>query len=190
VSTDSFGALGSPVNNDPFGALGLPVSADLTDDDVRAAWRRIAAATHPDRADGGDPARFAAASAAYTELRTRSGRGEAHADLAEGTRSLASAHAPPARPPAPRPGTPRSGAPQSGTPRSGTPQAGAPRSGLASRIGRGRPVLLAVRLAIAAVICVVSFAVTGAQPAAFGLTAGVLTWFLLTARRDLAPPRH
>ena len=49
---------------------------------MRAAWRRIAAATHPDRADGGDPGRFAVAAAAYTVLRTRSGRGEALADLA------------------------------------------------------------------------------------------------------------
>lgn len=69
---------------DPFAALGLPARPDLTDDDVRAAWRRVAAATHPDRADGGDPARFAVAAAAYTELRTRSGRGEAYADLAAG----------------------------------------------------------------------------------------------------------
>jgi hypothetical protein len=66
---------------DPFAPLGLPARPDLADDDVRAAWRRIAAATHPDRADGGDPERFAAAAAAYTVLRTRSGRGEALADL-------------------------------------------------------------------------------------------------------------
>ena len=66
---------------DPFAALGLAADADLSDDDVRAAWRRLAAATHPDRADGGDPARFATAAAAYTLLRTRSGRGEALADL-------------------------------------------------------------------------------------------------------------
>jgi len=70
------------VNGDPFTALGLPARPGLTDDDIRAAWRRVAAATHPDRADGGDAARFAAAAAAYTELRTRSGRGEAYADLA------------------------------------------------------------------------------------------------------------
>ena len=72
---------GVPVSADPFAALGLPARPDLTDDDIRAAWRRIAAATHPDRADGGDPARFASAAAAYTELRTRYGRGEAYADL-------------------------------------------------------------------------------------------------------------
>jgi hypothetical protein len=65
----------------PFAALGLPASRDLTDDEVRAAWRRVAAATHPDRPDGGDLAAFAAAAAAYTVLRTRAGRGEALADL-------------------------------------------------------------------------------------------------------------
>ena len=41
----------------PFEALGLPERPDLTDEQVRAAWRKIAAATHPDRPDGGDLAR-------------------------------------------------------------------------------------------------------------------------------------
>ena len=50
---------------DPFTALGLPVRPDLSDEQVRAAWRQLATATHPDRPDGGDPARYAAASAAY-----------------------------------------------------------------------------------------------------------------------------
>jgi len=62
---------------DQFAILGLWASADLTDDDVRAAWRRVAAATHPDRDDGGDPVAFADAAAAYTALRTRAGRAEA-----------------------------------------------------------------------------------------------------------------
>jgi curved DNA-binding protein CbpA len=68
------------VTRDPFAALGLAASPDLTDDDVRAAWRRVAAATHPDRADGGDPAAFAVAASAYSDLRTRFGRNEALAD--------------------------------------------------------------------------------------------------------------
>jgi len=73
---------GSPRSmRDPFAVLGLRADGDLTDDDVRVAWRRIAEATHPDRADGGDPGRFALAAAAYTELRTAFGRGEARADL-------------------------------------------------------------------------------------------------------------
>jgi hypothetical protein len=69
------------MRRNPFLVLGLDPGADLTDAEVLAAWRRTAAATHPDRADGGDPQRFAVAAAAYTELRTRSGRGEARADL-------------------------------------------------------------------------------------------------------------
>ncbi len=67
--------------SDPFSVLGLPPRADLSDDDVRAAWRRVAAAAHPDRDDGGDPARFGAAAAAYAMLRTAYGRGEALAEL-------------------------------------------------------------------------------------------------------------
>ena len=89
---------------DPFAALGLPPRADLTDDDVRAAWRRIATATHPDRADGGDPGRFAVAAAAYTVLRTRSGRGEALADLGSPS--------PPGPAPAPGPGRRRARTPR------------------------------------------------------------------------------
>ena len=71
---------------DPFAILGLAARPDLTDDDVRSAWRRIAAAVHPDRADGGDRARFSAAAAAYTTLRTLDGRREAFADLAAAPR--------------------------------------------------------------------------------------------------------
>ncbi|MGH3292398.1 MAG: hypothetical protein ACRDP7_11370 [Trebonia sp.] len=70
--------------DDPFAALGLPARADLPDEEVRAAWKRIAAATHPDRDDGGDAARFGAAAAAYDALRTPFGRGEALADLGLG----------------------------------------------------------------------------------------------------------
>jgi curved DNA-binding protein CbpA len=75
-------------NADPFAVLGLPAQPGLNDDDIRAAWRRIAAATHPDRDDGGDPQAFAAAAAAYTELRTAGGRGEAFADRPAGRRGL------------------------------------------------------------------------------------------------------
>ena len=69
------------MSHDPFAQLGLPTREDLSDDDVRVAWRRVAAATHPDRDDGGDPARFGAAAAAYATLRTSYGRGEALAEL-------------------------------------------------------------------------------------------------------------
>lgn len=201
------------MNPDPFGVLGLPARPGLTDDEVRAAWRRVAAATHPDRADGGDPGRFAEAAAAYTELRTRYGRGEAYADLAgrtrrhSPTRARAASPAAPATPaghaPAPAPasrpmpadpagpagpgGEGGGGAPARGRGDPGRGRAGPARAVL-SRIGRGRPAVFGLRVAITAAVIAVAFGVTGPHPAAAGLAAGALTWFLLTARHDLAPP--
>ena len=162
----------------PFAALGLPPRSDLTDDDVRSAWRRIATATHPDRADGGDPARFAAAAAAYTVLRTRSGRGEALADLAS---SPVPGQARPRRPRIPPvlPPVLRSGADQTGT----------GQARLLSRIRQGRLARLALRVLIAAAVSAVAVTVAGTQPATPALITGALTWLLLTARHDLAPPR-
>jgi hypothetical protein len=84
----------APGRDDPFRALGLPARAGLSDEEVRAAWKRIAAATHPDRDDGGDAARFGAAAAAYDTLRTSFGRGEALADLGlAGSAAHAARHA-------------------------------------------------------------------------------------------------
>src|SRR5204862_1631566 len=154
------------VQTDPFTVLGLPARPEVGDDEVRAAWRRIAAATHPDRADGGDPARFAAAAAAYTTLRTRSGRGEALADLA-----------------APRP---RRGVPHADIPGRRRPLLGLAR--LPARVRHGRPARLALRLAVAAAVSAAAVAVDDWTPATPALIAGVLTWLLLTARHDLAPP--
>ena len=168
--------MGLPGAPDPFSALGLLPRADLTDDDVRSAWRRIAAATHPDRADGGDPGRFAAAAAAYTLLRTRAGRGEALADLATSP------------PPPPAPGPPRPGPPGVPPPRPGLDREGLGRARWLSRIRRGRPARLALRVLIAAAVGAVAAAVDGFQPATPALIAGALTWLLLTARHDLAPP--
>jgi hypothetical protein len=143
---------------DPFAVLGLPAQPGLTDDDVRSAWRRVATATHPDRADGGDPPRFAAAAAAYTTLRTQFGRAEALADAS-------------------RPAGLR----------------GRPDGDVAghwwSRVRRGRPVRLALRAAAAATVAVGAVLVAGARPATPALIAGALTWLVLTARHDLAPPR-
>jgi hypothetical protein len=158
---------------DPFAVLGLPASTDLTDDDVRSAWRRLAAATHPDRADGGDPARFAAAAAAYTVLRTRSGRGEALADL-----TAPAAPPEPARPAAgPRPAARDSAAQVVTTP-----------ARLVTRIRQGRPARLLLRVAIAAAVSAAVAAAAGFQPATPALIVGAVTWLLLTARHDLAPP--
>ena len=160
--------------NNPFAALGLPARADLSDDDVRAAWRRLAAATHPDRADGGDPARFAAAAAAYTVLRTRSGRGEALADLTAPT-------------PPPRRTQPPGRASPIAAP--GAAAAATATRPLAARIRHGRPIRLLVRVAIAALVSAGVAIAAGAQAATPALIVGVATWLLLTGRHDLAPPR-
>ena len=198
----------------PFAVLGLPARAGLTDDDVRAAWRRLATATHPDRADGGDPDRFAAAAAAYTVLRTRSGRGEALADLTAPTPPPAPAppagRAGSARPPAPAAGRP----PATGPPATGPLAAGwlaagwlaagwlaagwrtvaqarlrMPAPTLATRLRHGRPARLLLRVVIAVVVSAGVAAVAGSQPATPALIVGAATWLLLTARHDLAPPR-
>jgi curved DNA-binding protein CbpA len=158
----------------PFAALGLPARADLSDDDVRAGWRRLAAATHPDRADGGDPARFAAAAAAYTALRTRSGRGEALADLTAPTPPPGRTHPPGRAAPIaePRPAS-----------------AAAAARPVAARIRHGRPLRRRARVAIAALLSAGVAIVAGTQPATPALIVGIVTWLLLTGRHDLAPPR-
>src|SRR5215469_10091910 len=151
---------------DPFTVLGLPAGPGLSDEQVRAAWRAIATATHPDRPDGGDLARYAAASAAYALLRTAWGRSEAYADL--------TAHAPPAAA-APRPAA----------------REPAQRLALAlapARIYHGRPWWLALRILAAALLAVVAVRAGAGGPAAAGVVAGVGVWLALTVRGDLAPP--
>jgi hypothetical protein len=147
---------------DPFRTLGLEPGPDLTDDQVHAAWRRTASATHPDREDGGDPDRFADAAAAYTALRTRFGRGEVLADLA--------ARRAQARPSGPRRVTARL---------------------VGSRVWQGRPGRLALRILLAIAAAAAAVAAAGPHPAAPALITGVATWLVLTARHDLAPrDRH
>jgi DnaJ domain len=147
--------------NDPFAVLGVQADADLTDDEVRVAWRRIAAATHPDRTDGGDPARFAAAASAYTDLRTSYGRGEARAAVA------------PLEPPPLRSANAR----------------GRRRlriRGLLTKVRNGRPARLALRVCSAAAVAVIAVLAAGPGPAGPALAAGAATWLLLTVRNDLA----
>ena len=154
---------------DPFAVLGLHPSPDLSDHDVHTAWRRAASHTHPDRADGGDPARFAAAAAAYTALRTRSARGEALADLA-------------ANPTAPD--TPR----RRRVPRRRRPRLPPPTARLAGQIRHGRPLRLALRITAAAAASTAAVLAAGPHPAAPALATGAATWLILTARHDLTPP--
>jgi hypothetical protein len=157
---------------DPFAVLGLAPGLDLDDEDARAAWRVIAAATHPDRADGGDPARFAAASAAYRVLRTAWGRSEAYADLAAARPSHARPTVPP---PVPVPGR-----------RAVSPWRAV--ALLPSRVRHGRPARLALRIAAAAVLALLAARSGAATPAIAGVLAGLAVWLGLTSRGDLAPP--
>jgi len=149
----------SGVSDDPFGALGLPARAGLSDEDVRAAWKRVAAATHPDRDDGGDPARFSAAAAAYDTLRTSFGRGEALADL--GLAGLPGA--------APR------------VARHARPTG--MRRGLGADGPRG--LRLALRAAAGAAVTATAVLAAGWTPGTVGLLVGALTWVAVTSRRDL-----
>jgi hypothetical protein len=164
---------------DPFYALGLPVRPDLTDEQVRAAWRSIAAATHPDRADGGDLARYTAASAAYAELRTGWGRSEAYADLTQHVRQAELSGEPDTSPLPIIPGQILPPVPP------WQPLIDLGR--LPARIRRGRPLRLLIRAAAAALLCLAVLVLIPGTPAAPADAGGLILWFTLTGRRDLAP---
>ena len=166
------------MNQNPFEALGLPARPDLTDEQVRAAWRAIAAATHPDRADGGDLAAYTAASAAYAELRTPWARSEAYADLAEraarGGDEPDTSLLPVIGGPGPVPVPPWQ-------PLLALWQ-------LPARIWRGRPLHLAIRGVIAAALSLLVLHMIPVSAAAPADVFGLALWFVLSGRRDLAPP--
>jgi hypothetical protein len=223
----------------PFDALGLPARPDLTDEQVRAAWRTIAAATHPDRPGGGDVARYTEATAAYAVLRTPWGRSEALADLtaaADDTSPLpavevgeadtpsasagggpaasaaagpsasagggpsASAAGGPAASAAGGPAASAAGGPSASAAGGPSASAGGGRAAgpadlvaavarLPARIRHGRPLRLVIRALAAAALSLAVLALIPGQPAAPALVTGLITWFLLTGRSDLAPPR-
>jgi len=166
------------MNQNPFEALGLPARPDLTDEQVRAAWRAIAAATHPDRADGGDLAAYTAASAAYAELRTPWARSEAYADLAE--RAARGGDEPDTSP------LPVVGGPGPVPVPPWQPLLAAWQ--LPARIWRGRPLRLAVRGVIAAALSLLVLHMIPGRAAAPADVFGLALWFVLSGRRDLAPP--
>jgi hypothetical protein len=166
---------------DPFAVLGLPSRTDLPDETVRAAWRAIAAATHPDRADGGDLARYTAASAAYAELRTGWGRSEAYADLIERAGPAGQGDGPVT---APIPAVPAQGPPPGIGPRHPLAAVGE----FPARIRQGRPHRLLIRAAVAAVLSLAVLQLIPGTAAAPADITAMITWFVLTGRRDLAPP--
>jgi hypothetical protein len=147
----------------PFAALGLPARPDLSDEQVRAAWRTIAAATNPDRPGGGNPATYAAASAAYATLRRAWGRSEAYADLMIAAPPHAARRA-----------------------RPGADAARALRL-VPARIRHGRPWHLALRILAAVILAVIAARSGAGGPAAAGVITGLAVWAGLTARGDLAP---
>ena len=149
----------------PFTVLGLPTDPDVSDEQVRAAWRAIAAATHPDRPDGGNVPRYTAATTAYAQLRTAWGRSEAYADL--------TADLPGPVPP-------------------GRLELRAGLLGMAvlipARIWHGRPRHLAFRALLTALLSLAVVNLLPGQPSGPAVVTGLITWFVLTARGDLAPP--
>lgn len=164
---------------DPFAALDLPARPDLSDEQVRAAWRSIASATHPDRRDGGDLARYTAASAAYAQLRTPWARSEAYADLIEQNEIEQNGPDTSPLPPVPADAWPAPVPPWQ------------PLIGLAQvpvRIRRGRPVRLLIRGAVAAALSLVVLHLIPGTAAAPADVFGLAWWFVLTGRKDLAPP--
>jgi hypothetical protein len=164
------------MTGDPFGALGLRPAPDLPDEDVRAAWRRIAVATHPDRQDGGDPQAYRDASAAYALLRTAWGRSEAYADLRAGIIPRLPPLSPPGRP--------------AGHRQPAMPYAPARHSVLlpAARIWHGRRGRLALRLLAAAMAAFLVWLPHAGTPATAAVWTGIGVWLLVTGRSDLAPP--
>ena len=184
----------------PFLALGLEARPDVTDDDVRAAWRRgVAAATHY-------PTRRTAVTRSASRRRPpptpRCGPGSAGERLSltfvpdhpgrSGARWARrddgrAGHAPAAAALA-RPG--RSGPRQCG-PTASRRQAGALASAarrLVFRVRRGRPGRLALRVLAACLAGAAAVVAAGGQPAAPALITGAATLLVLTARHDLAPP--
>jgi hypothetical protein len=152
----------------PFEVLGLPVRADLSDAQVRTAWKDIAARTHPDRPGGGDITAYTAAAAAYAQLRTAWGRSEAYADHATDQPYIPSPGASPA----------------------GPPGIGVLRALLLipARIRHGRPVRLLLRALAAVLLSLLVLALIAGQASGPAVVTGLAIWFFFSARADLAPP--
>ena len=119
--------------------------------------------------------RYTAASAAYAELRTPWGRSEAYADLAEQAGDGPATSPIPVIPGEEPPPVPPSAA------------AAGPGPGPA-RIRSGRPLRLAIRGLIATGLALIVLQLIPGAPAAPADILGLIIWFVLTGRKDLAPP--
>jgi hypothetical protein len=172
------------VTPNPFAVLGLPEWPDLEDETVEAAWRAIAAQTHPAREDGGDLVRYAQACAAYAELCSRWGRSEACADLAQQARAGGRCDEFPGllypadqEPPRPVPVAVELGP---------VPLAEVARlvAGIPARIRRGHPVRLLIRAAATTGLCLTLLTVfPGSSAAGFAVVVLALV-FAVYARQD------
>ena len=183
----------NPYLPNPFTVLGLPEWPDLDDETVDAAWRAIAAETHPDRPDGGNLARYTQATAAYFELHSPWGRSEAFADLleaawAEGRFDAYPGHYPPGYDPAgdpPRPSNPWE-IELGPIPLDETLHQLAQ---IPARFRRGHPVHLAIRAAVIAGLCLAVLTVfPGRAWTGFSVAALIGYFVLSAAREDMAPP--
>jgi curved DNA-binding protein CbpA len=168
----------------PFEILGLPARRDLTTEQVDAAWRAIAVATHPDREDGGDLARYTQATAAFAELRVPWSRSEAWADQVE--KAWAAGYdgldedGQPYTDPLPRvPFNPETGLP--------LVDPLAILAQLPGRVRRGRPLRLALRAATTAVLALLAATLIPSQPVAPAAVLALIGWFIMSGRHDLAP---
>jgi hypothetical protein len=178
------------VTRNPFTVLGLPERPDLDDDTVDAAWLAIAAATHPDRPDGGDLARYTQATAAHAALACPWGRSEAYADLveaawAEGRCDDYPDQYPPGYDPDDHPWPP------AGRWQLPPPLWLADPKGmllnLPWRFRHGHQAGLAVIAAIIAGVCLGALAVFPHLPVPAVVAVGIV-WFVLSGREALAPP--
>jgi hypothetical protein len=61
---------------------------------------------------------------------------------------------------------------------------------LPGRIWRGRPLRLLARALVTCLLALAVLHLVAGQPAAPALVTGLITWFGLTVRSDLAPPRE
>jgi hypothetical protein len=182
----------NPLVWNPFAVLGLPEWPDLDDETVDAAWRQIAAETHPDREDGGNLARYTQATAAYNELHSGWGRSEAFADLldaawAGGHFDAYPGHYPPGYdpdddlPPLPDPWRTELGPVP-------WPEVWHMIAQIPARFRQGHPVRLLIRAAIIAGLCLTLLTVfPGRSWPGFGVAALICT-FVVSARDDMAPP--
>jgi hypothetical protein len=183
----------------PFAVLGLPEWPDLEDETVRAAWQAIAAETHPDRADGGNLARYTQACAAFAELNSPWGRSEAYAGLAgqawrdgryDDCPGMYPADAwPPDGPPPPGPvPIPVVVVLQPVPLRAILHLIAQVPAQIPDRIRRGHPRRLLARSAVIAAVCVALVAAFPVRPDTGLAVAVLIAFFALTAWDDLAPP--